>query len=59
MTDNEIRNDFANRLINRLQTMHMDGAALVVELTLDDVNDKVNSDNDDDGETEPDEEDES
>jgi hypothetical protein len=38
MTENEIRNDFAARLITRLESMHMDGAARVVQLTLDDAN---------------------
>jgi hypothetical protein len=38
MTENEIRNDFANRLITRLESMQMIGAARVVQLTLDDMN---------------------
>jgi hypothetical protein len=47
MTENEIRNDFAGRLITRLQGMKMDGAARVVELTLEDVNTKEDDDDED------------
>lgn len=46
MSENEIRNDFAGRLISRLSGMHMDGAVRVVELTLADVNVKEKGDED-------------